>query len=197
MTGVARAVVPPRVRALARRWWRRDRPLPRVRVDLGARVPGWVLRVAATAATPLLVVLAGARTPVDTGILVTVALALAAWTALRPGPGPTHVAVVVAAVVLVLSPGAPFDPAALWLAPLGYAAVRLGWWAQQVGPGDLVEVTALRRTARRDLAVALATLAVGALSWAVAGRPVDGLVALAAVALVAVAWLVVGGHDGE
>jgi hypothetical protein len=185
-----------RARSVARSIGRRDRPLPRVTVALGRWVPGWAIRAAAVVVTPSLVLLAAARAHLVVTAVVVIAIALAAWTAVRPGPGPAHVAAALAAAGLLGSPAAPFDPAALWLAPLAYVTVRLGWWAHLVAPTDRVEAAALRHVAARDLVVAAVTVLLGAVSWAVAGRPVDGLVALGVAALAAVAWLSVGRHDG-
>ncbi|GAA1735780.1 hypothetical protein GCM10009809_33710 [Isoptericola hypogeus] len=176
---------------------RSRRPFPPVDLTLGRWVPGWLLNAAAAVAVPALVLLAAGRTGLPTTPAVLLALALAAWAAARPGPGPGHTAVAAAAVILLGSTAAPFDPAALWLAPLGYAAVRLGWWAAHVGPRTRVELAALRRAGARDLVVAGTGAALGLGAWALAGRPVEGLLALGVAALAALAWFVVRRHDGE
>ena len=187
-------------RSLAARWRtlaRRPRPLPPVDVAMRAWVPGWALRVAAVVLVPATVLLGAARTDVLPGVGVATALALGAWVAVRPGPGPAHVAVVVTAVLLLGSGDAPFDPAALWLAPLGYAAVRLGWWSAQAAPRSRVELDLLRHAAGRDLVVLGATVALGLGARALAGSPVEALVALGVVGLAGLAWLVVRLHDGR
>jgi hypothetical protein len=172
-----------------------DRPLPRVTVEHGRAVPGWVLRVAFVLAVPAFVLLAASRTAAPTGLVATIVVGLTAWALLRPGAGTVHTAVVVGALLMLGAPR-PFDPAALWLAVLGYAVVRLGWWASHTGLRARVEVAALGRAAARDAVVAGATAVVGLLAWAVAGRPVGVLVALGTAALAAVAWLALRHEDG-
>lgn len=181
---------------LVARLRREDRPLPWVKVEHGPAVPGWTLRAVFVLAVPALVLLAASRTAVPTGLVATIVAGLAAWALLRPGAGTAHGAVVAAALLLTGAP-APFDPAALWLAVLGYAVVRLGWWASHTGLRARVELAALGRAASRDAVVAVATIAVGMLAWAVAGRPVAALVALGTAALAAVAWLTLRREDGS
>ncbi|MCK9793614.1 hypothetical protein M1843_07640 [Isoptericola sp. 4D.3] len=189
------------VRTRLRSWWRSrhatGRPLPVVGVELGRRLPGWALRAALVVAVLVLVVGAGTRTSLVTELPVVVALVLAGWSAVRPGPAPAHVALVAAALMLLGSTSAPFDPAALWLAPWGYLATRLGWWAGHVAPTDRVELAALRRTLVRDAVVVVVTLATGGAAWALAGRPVPWLVGLGVAALAALAWTAVRRDDGE
>ncbi|MCA5894758.1 hypothetical protein LEP48_15570 [Isoptericola sp. NEAU-Y5] len=173
------------------------RPLPLVEVTVGPWVPGWVFRLAACVAVGALVLLAAGRTGLLPTIAVGAALLLAAWAAARPGPGPAHVAVVASAVILLGTGTTPFDAAVLWLAPLGYVAVRLGWWASWLGPLARVEVAALGRAAARDAVVVLATFPVALAAWVVAGRPVAALVVLGFVALAAFAWIIARRHDGR
>lgn len=194
MTGPARATVRNLRARLAALTWR-ERPMPRVDIGLGRWVPGWVFRVAGAGAVAALLLLTASRTELVPSLAGVLAGALALWSLARPGAGPAHVAVVLAAVVLLGSATAPFDPAALWLAPLGYVTTRLGWWAAVVVPTERVELAAVRRVALRDLVLTVVTVAVGLASWAVSGRPVEGIVALGVAALAAVAWLVAGRHD--
>lgn len=171
-----------------------DRPLPRVTVEHERSVPGWLLRVAFVLAVPAFVLLAASRTTAPTGLVTTIVVGLTAWALLRPGAGTAHMAVVVGALLMLGAPG-PFDLAALWLAVVGYAVVRLGWWASHTGLLARVEVAALGRAAGRDAVVAGATAVLGMLAWAVAGRPVGALVAVGTAALAAVAWLALARQD--
>lgn len=173
------------------------RPLPSVEVTLRPWVPGWSIRAATAAAVPTLVLLGAGRTNLLPGIAVALAVAMATWAATRPGPGPAHVAVVVTALLLLGSAAAPFDPAALWLAPLGYAVVRLGWWSAQAGLRARIELDALRHAAARDVVVLGTSVLLGLGAWALAGRPVEALVALGVAALAGLAWTAVRLHDGE
>ncbi|MFE7408373.1 hypothetical protein [Isoptericola sp. NPDC057559] len=188
------------LRARVRAWWRSrratGRPLPAVGVETGRRLPGWTLRAAFPVAVLVLVAVAGARTTVLTELYAVLAVVLAVWAAVRPGPAPAHVALVAAALLLLGSVEAPFDPATLWLAPLGYVVTRLGWWAHHLSAVDHVELAALRRTLARDGLLVGAALVLGAAAWALAGHPVAWLVALGVVALAALAWTVVRAEDG-
>lgn len=192
-----RRSLPARVRA----WWRpryeTGRPLPVVGVELGRRLPGVVLRVAFVVAVAALVVAAGVRTDLIAELVVVLAGVLVVWAAVRPGPAPAHVALVAAALELLGSSAAPFDPAVLWLAPLGYVVTRLGWWASHVSVADRVELAALRHGLARDGVVVAAALAVGGAAWALSGRQVSWLVALGVAALAALAWIAVRRDDGE
>ncbi|MFC8599305.1 hypothetical protein [Isoptericola sp. NPDC057191] len=187
--------------APVRAWWQArrgtGRPLPVVGVGTGPALPGWTLRAAFPVAVLTLVVGAGARTTLLTDLYTVVAVVLATWGALRPGPAPAHVAVVTAALLLLGSTAAPFDPAVLWLAPLGYVVTRLGWWARVLAGIDRVELAALRRTLARDAALLGTSLALAGVAWALAGRPVAWLVALGVAALAALAWTGVRRDDGE
>lgn len=171
-------------------WVRRHReaPLPVVRVGHGAVVPGGALRVAAVVAVVGLVWATAARTPLPAGLVTTFAAGLALWALVRPGHVPAHAAVVASAALLLGSSDAPFDPAALWLAPLAYVTVRLNWWAGQVGRRTRVEAAALRRIGTRDVVVLAGAVAVGALAWAASGTAVAGLVLLGVAAVLALAW---------
>lgn len=173
----------------------RDRPLPRVTVEHDRSVPGWVLRAAFVLGVPALVLATASRTTVLPGLVAALAAALTVWAALRPGPSSAHGTVLACGLLLLGAPG-PFDPAAPALAALAYAVVRLGWWASHVGPRTRVELAALVRAGSRDVVIIGATALVGALAWALAGRPVGALVVLGTVALAAVAWLALRREDG-
>lgn len=187
--------------ARVRDWWlsryETGRPLPTVDVRTGRRLPGWSLRAAFVVAVATLVVAAGARTDLIVELVVLFAGVVTVWAAVRPGPAPAHLALVTAALELLGSSAAPFDPAVLWLAPLGYVVTRLGWWASHVGATEHVELAALRHGLARDAVVVAAALAVGAAAWAVAGRQLPWLVALGVAALAALAWTAVRRDDGE
>jgi hypothetical protein len=162
-----------------------ERPLPEVEVDSGPAVPGWVFRGAA----PLVVGVLPAVTGLHVGLMPQLALScaglLALWTVVRPGPVPAHLAVLLCALTFLGAPDAPFDAAVLGLAPLGYAAVRLTWWAGHVGRRTRVETAAVLRGAGRDLTVMVVTLCVGGVAWLASGVAVGGLVVLGAAVLVA------------
>jgi hypothetical protein len=181
---------------LVARLRRADRPLPEVTVDHGPAIPGWVLRLAFTAAVPLFVYAVAARTPVAPGIVTAVAVGTAVWAGINPSPAVSHLTVLIAGPLLLTTPG-PFDPSVLWLAPLGYAMTRLGWWASHTGLRTRVELAALGRAAARDSAVILVTLAIGAAAASLAGRPVGAVVALGSAALAALAWLALRRHDED
>jgi len=189
--------LPARVRA----WWRSryetGRPLPVVGVRTGRRLPGWTLRAAFVVAVAALVVAAGLRTDLVVQLVLLLAGVVTLWAAVRPGPAPGHVALVIAALVLLGSRDAPFDPAVLWLAPLGYVVTRLGWWASHVVATDGVEVAAFRRSLARDGVVVAVALVVGGAAWALVGHRVSWLVALGVAALAALAWTAVRRDDGE
>ncbi|GAA4726900.1 hypothetical protein GCM10023216_17090 [Isoptericola chiayiensis] len=167
---------------------RHERPLPRVSVVHGPSVPGGVLRVLAALAVGGLVLLTAARTSLLPDLALSAALVLAMWTAVRPGRVPSHLAVVLSAAVLLGAQSAPFDPAVLWLAPLGFLTVRLGWWAEHTSWTGRVEWAALRATAGRDLTICGATVVLGAAAWAAAAASVGVLVVLGGIAVVAIGW---------
>ncbi|WP_277210355.1 hypothetical protein [Isoptericola croceus] len=167
---------------------RAARPLPAVRIEHGRAVPGWTFRIGATFAVAGLLAGAGSRSGLVDGVVVAVTIGLTVWAAVRPGRTTGHLAVLVAGLFLLGSPAAPFDPAALWLAPLAYLAVRLGWWAERAGRRSRVETAALWRSGRRDVAVVGATVAIGGLASVATGTPVAGLVLLGGAALLALAW---------
>ncbi|MFI2102409.1 hypothetical protein ACH436_03900 [Isoptericola sp. NPDC019693] len=189
--------LPARVRA----WWRSryatGRPLPVVGVTTGRRVPGWTLRAAFVVAVAVLVAAAGTRAHLLTELLVLITGVVTVWAAVRPGPAPAHVALVTAALELLGSGAAPFDPAVLWLAPLAYVVTRLGWWASHVAATERVEIAALRHGLARDGVLVAVALMAGGAAWAVAGREVPWLVALGVAALAALAWTAVRRDDGE
>ncbi|GAA1985529.1 hypothetical protein GCM10009718_23590 [Isoptericola halotolerans] len=167
---------------------RTERPLPRVRVEHGRTVPVWVLRTAAGAAVAALVLASGRRSGLVLEPVVVLAVLLAAWAVWRPGGLSAHLAVLLAGLMLLGSSVSPVDPAVFWIAPCGYLAVRLCWWAGRSGLRSRVELAVLRRSGGRDLAVVAASLVVGGGAWLVAGVPVGGLVVIGGAALLALAW---------
>ncbi|WP_402465477.1 hypothetical protein [Isoptericola aurantiacus] len=173
------------VRDLNRR--RQERPLPPVEVEHGPALPGGVLKTAAALAVAGLAWAAGSRTEVLPALCTVIALGLAVWTVLRPGPVPSHLAVVLAGVTLLGSSG-PFDVAVLGIAPLAYLTVRLGWWAQHVGWRTRVETAAWGAAAGRDLVVVGATVVLGGAAWALGAAAVGGLVVVGGTALVVLGW---------
>lgn len=174
-----------------------DRPLPRVGVEAGRSVPGWALHAALAPAAAALVAVPATRSAMSPTVVVLGALVAAAWLCLRPRPAAAHAVVVLAALPVLGSPAAPFDPAVLLLVPLAFAVVRLAWWAEHVPLGGRVELGALRRGLPRAAAVVGVALALGVLALLAAGRPTAGAVALGGVALLAVAWVALRRHDGR
>jgi hypothetical protein len=175
---------------------REDPPLPEVTVEHRAVVPGWALRLAFTLAVPLFVYAVGTQAQAAPGFVATVALATMVWAAAKPGPNVSYLTVVIAAPLLLNAPG-PFAPAALWLAPLGYAMTRLAWWAAHIGLRAHVELAALGRAAARDAVVILITVAVGSVALSLAGQPIAAVAALGSVALAALAWSALRRDDGD
>jgi hypothetical protein len=167
---------------------RADRPLPTVRVEHGRSVPAGVLRLAAAAAVPALLLLAGLRTGLMSEVVLVVAGAFGVWAAWRPGPAAPHLAVLLAGLSLLATGSASLDPVLLWLVPAAYATVRLGWWAEVARPRARVELDVLRRGAGRDLVVLAVTAVLGGAGWLAAGAAVGGLVLLGGAALLALAW---------
>ncbi|ANC30238.1 hypothetical protein [Isoptericola dokdonensis] len=164
---------------------RQERPLPVVEVDHAPAVPGVVLRVVCLALAATLVVSAVSRVPQGiTGLVWLAGGGALAWLLLRPGRAPAAITLCVAAVSLLASPAAPFDPAVWWTAPLGYAVLRTAWWAEQVGPGARVEVAALVRAGGRDVVVVAAALVAGTLVTLLVSGPSAVLVAAGGGALV-------------
>jgi hypothetical protein len=162
-----------------------ERPLPRVAVDGGRFVPGWCFHVLAPLAVGGLVVSAGLYVGLMSTLVLVVGAAFALWVAIRPGPAPAHLAVLLTALVLLGAPGAPFDPVVLGLAPLALLGVRLTWWAGHVARATRVETASLVRAGRRDVVVLAVALGTGGVGWLAAGFAVGGLVILGAAALVA------------
>jgi len=108
-----------------RRWHYHERPLPRVGVRAGAMVPGWALRVVAAACAAGCPLLAGGHTFLPGALAKVAAVVFGLVTLWRPGYEVVCWAIPVSAVLLVTSSRAPFDPVALWVALLGYLALRL------------------------------------------------------------------------
>lgn len=168
-----------------------ERPLPRIDAELGRSVPGWLLRVAAVIATGAVLAVATRRAEMDPAFGWTVTVAAAAVMAFWPATGVANVTVVIGGFLIALDGHGPFDPIVFALIPLGYAAVRLAWWAERVSIVARVEVAALERGLGRWLAVTSATLALGAVAFALAGRPSAVALVAGGAAVVGLVWLVV------
>ena len=155
-----------------------ERPLPRVGVELGWSMPGWLLRVLAAVATGLLPAIATRRAGMDPAFGWTVTVVAAAVMALWPGTGVASIVLAISGFIVALDGQGPFDPVVFALIPLGYAAVRLGWWADRVSLVARVELAALARGLGRWAAVTIGTLGFATVAFALAGRPsAAGLVA--------------------
>ncbi|MCB0912728.1 MAG: hypothetical protein KDB60_14035 [Propionibacteriaceae bacterium] len=166
-----------------------ERRLPRVVVSLGPTVPGWVLRAAAPALAGALLLVAAQRLGMDPGLAWAIVWIAVAVTALWPSPGSASAAIVLAGLLIAADGYGPFDPVVLALIPLGYAAVRLAWWAQRVSLTARVEWAALARGVPQGLAVTGGTVAFGAVVFLLGGQPFALAVLAGGVALVALAWL--------
>ncbi|MDO8152564.1 hypothetical protein [Isoptericola sp. b408] len=167
---------------------RHDRPMPTVQVEHGTAVRGVWLRIAAACAATGLLLLTAARTDVILELALVGAGSVGGWSLVRPGRVPAHLAVVVSALLLLGSRSAPFDPAVLWLLPAALLTVRLGWWAEHVAGGTLVEVAALRGTVGRDLLIVAVSTVVAAVAWAATAWTAGALLVLGGLALVVLAW---------
>lgn len=167
-----------------------ERPLPRVGVHLGWTVRGWLLRAAAAVATGALPAIATRRAGMDPAFGWTLTVVATAVMAFWPGTGVASIVLVISGFVIALDGRGPFDPVVFALIPLGYAAVRLGWWADRVSLVARVELAALARGLGRWVAATVGTLGLATVAFALAGRPSAwGLVAGGA-ALVVVVCLV-------
>jgi hypothetical protein len=164
-----------------------DRALPRVAIETGPTVPGWLLRAVLVLVAAGIAAIVAWRVGMPAGLAwVTIAVAAAATATL---PASVH-AVVVAAGVLVAAAGhGPFDPVVFPLLPLAYAGVRLAWWAERVAPGARVEAAALARGVPRAVALVGGTAGFGALVLLLAGQPSALVVVGGGAALVALTWL--------
>lgn len=164
---------------------------PDVEVGTGPTLPGWSFRAVLLPTVPLLLLVAGTRAGVAPGLLLVVAVLATAWVLRSPSPGPVHLVVVAAGVLLLGSHAAPLDPWALALAPLAYAVTRLAWWADHVPLRARVETAALRATLPRDAVVVGGTAALGAVALLVSGGSSAVAVLLGGAALVALTAVVV------
>ena len=167
-----------------------ERPLPRVDVGLGWAVPGWRLRAAAALATGALLGIATRRAGLDPAFGWTATVIATTLMALWPATGVASVALAISGLVVAVDGRGPFDPIVFGLIPLGYAAVRLAWWAERVSVVARVELAALARGLGRWVAVTAATLVLGTLAFGLAGRPSALALVAGGAALVAVVWLV-------
>lgn len=167
-----------------------ERPLPRVGVSLGAAVPGWLLRAAAVIAVGGLLTVATQRTGMYPGLGWTIVGIAIAVTVVWPTTAFAHAAVVAAGFLIALDGQGPFDPVVFALIPLGYAAVRLAWWAERVSLAARVELAAFVPGLGRECAFVGGTLALGAVAFLLVGRPSAAGVVLGGVGLAALAWLV-------
>ena len=170
----------------------RQRPLPRVEVELGPTVPGWALRAAAVVVTSGALILATLTGSVIEGFADTLLLAAAAiglWVAWKPGHQPALLTAVLVALLLAFRDGHGALAAGTWLAPLAYLALRLCVWTACTGLTARVELAALARSAGTDGLVVGATILLGALAQSLERRSFAGL-AVGAVALLGLVLLV-------
>lgn len=170
-----------------------ERRLPRVAVDLGPTVPGWLLRTGAVVATGACLVVAGQRSGVAGWLAGTLVVLAVALMALWPSTAVALVAAVVSGLLIAADAYGPFDPVVLGLVPLVWLSFRLAWWAQRVALTARVEVAALARGVPRGLALVGGTLATGAVAMLWAGRPSAVLVLVGGAALLGLSGLVFRG----
>jgi hypothetical protein len=171
--------------------------LPRVGVETGRWVPGWLLRTAAvlvTGGTPLL---AAPFAPASDGwtMVALIAVALAVATAWRPGYRVALIAVVVVAVLTAVAPDDDGLARAAGTAPLAYVGLRLQVWAAAIWPSARIELAALSRSARTDLIVVAATVLLGVVAALVEGASFAGLAVGAVALLLLVVLLARTGKD--
>lgn len=166
-----------------------DRPLPRVAAELGPFVPGWLLRLAAVAATAAMVALTAQRTTMISELAWTITGVAAVLMAALPSTVVAHAAVVTAGLFVALGDHGPFDPVVFGLIPLAYVAVRLAWWAERVSLLARVEVAALARGLPRGLVLTGATAGFGALVFLITGHPNPVAVVGGGLGLVMLIWL--------
>lgn len=166
------------------------RPLPEVTAETGPTLPGWVLRLVLVALSPLLLLVAAARTPgLADALVVTVVLVCTGLLVVRPTPTTAGGVVFTSGVLLWGFESEPFDPASLVVALLAYLLARVTWWAAHVPPRGRAETAALLAGWRRDLAVLGGTALLGGLALLASGAALPGAVLLAALAVVGVAFL--------
>ncbi|MCW5953500.1 MAG: hypothetical protein KIT69_14695, partial [Propionibacteriaceae bacterium] len=120
-----------------------DRPLPRVAADIGPSIPGWSVRVASAGAAGAMVALTTQQAAMAAGLAWALAGITVVLIALLPAAA--HGAVVVSGLLLAMSEHGAFDPLVFLLIPLGYAAVRLAWWAERADLTARIELVALAR----------------------------------------------------
>lgn len=164
-----------------------DRPLPRVVVNTGPTVPGWLLRAASALVTAGIAAIATWRLVPDADLIWATALVAAAATAVYPAA--THVVVVIAGILILGAGHASFDPVVYPLLPLAYTGARLAWWAGRVSATARVELAALARGIPRAVGFIGGTAACGALVSLIAGQQNALAVVAGGAALVALAWL--------
>lgn len=167
-----------------------QRPLPRVEVELGPSLPGWLLRLAAVLATASMVTVATGRTGMVAGLAGALIGSAAIMMATLPSAAVAHTAVVASGLFVAVGGHGPFDPVVFGLIPLGYLSVRLGWWAERATLTARVELAALAGGWRQWLAVVGGTLGLAGVVFVVAGHPSPIAVIVGGVALVALTWLV-------
>ncbi len=166
-----------------------ERPLPRVGIELGPSVPGWVVRLAAVLAAAAMVAVAVGRTPMAAGLAWTLVGIAAVMMATLPSAAMGHTAVVAGGLFVALGGHGPFDPVVFGLIPLAHLTVRLGGWAERAALTARVELAALGRGWQRSLLVIAATLGLAGFAFVVAGHPSPIGVIVGGLALVGLTWL--------
>ena len=143
-----------------RRWHYHEKPLPKIKISSGAMIPGWTVRIVASVLAALCPFLAAAHTFWAPLFVALVALVTGLAMLFRPGYHVTLPAIVVAALFLLFSARAPFDPNTPWIALSGYLSLRLSLSAALIPPSGKAQIKTLLTW--RDLVVTALTLLAGA-----------------------------------
>lgn len=142
-----------------RSWRYRTKPAPRIDVTARFLVPAQVVRMVCAfcmgACTGLAADCAGA----PAGMAWTVVAVLCAWALVAPCYQGSMVAIAVAAIFLLFSPGAPFNPSTPWIVLTGYVSLRLSLACALLPWNGKAELRAL--LTHRDLVVLALTAVIG------------------------------------
>jgi len=141
-----------------RLWHYREKPLPRIGLTAGAMLPAWLVRLVAAAAGCCALGVAGLGSPLPPALTIVLMVASAVWTMVRPGHAAALTTVVVAALIVAVTPGG-IGAGSLAVMAAGYVAWRLSMAADLVSIGARMAVKALLTW--RDAVVLLAACLIG------------------------------------
>jgi len=151
-----------------RRWRYRERPQPRIKLRLPWSVPGWTVRIGAAACSGGCLVIAAAGTAFPPALVTVITTAIVVLTLVIPRYQTALTTICLAAVAVLYSPGAPFDPVIGWVVLTGYLGLRLTMAAQLLPWRGRAQLATL--LGWRDLVVMGLTLVVAAASGLPAGH---------------------------